>query len=231
MQRHTGAKVQFAKEDTLTEITLHWCKVILAQVTLAYCKVQWWEVTLEKGDVCWHWTLVSEQGGLGFWWHWWQVKLMHGATAVARRHYRQRTLVQCATPPRWHCWQVRITGARRPMRMVTLMQDDTWKVTLVQGDTIATCNLGARLHLYKTKLVTGDYMYLFIGGKTLQNVPNFLFLSRNFFEATYTLQRQFRLYIPFLGNARPQPPFPHSCVCERFIYSLDRSTYFLQQER
>ncbi len=34
-----------------------------------------------------------------------------------------------------------------------------------------------------------------------------------------TLQRQFRLHIPFLGIARPQPQFPHSCVCERFIYS------------
>jgi hypothetical protein len=46
-----------------------------------------------------------------------------------------------------------------------------------------------------------------------------------------TLQRQFRLYIPFLGIARPQPLFPHSCVGERFIYSQDRSTYFLQQKR
>jgi hypothetical protein len=26
------------------------------------------------------------------------------------------------------------------------------------------------------------------------------------------------VYIPFLGIARPQPKFPHSCVCERFIY-------------
>ncbi len=48
---------------------------------------------------------------------------------------------------------------------------------------------------------------------------------------TNTLQRQFRLYIPFLGIARPQPQFLHSCVCERFIYSQDRSTYFLQQKR
>jgi hypothetical protein len=31
------------------------------------------------------------------------------------------------------------------------------------------------------------------------------------------------------GIARPQPQFPHSCVCERFIYSQDRSTYFPQQ--
>jgi hypothetical protein len=39
------------------------------------------------------------------------------------------------------------------------------------------------------------------------------------------------MYIPFLGIARPQPQFPHSCVCERFIYSQDRFTYFLQQKR
>ncbi len=42
----------------------------------------------------------------------------------------------------------------------------------------------------------------------------------------YTLQRKYHLCIPFLGIARPQSQFPHSCVCERFIYSQDRSTYF-----
>ncbi len=29
----------------------------------------------------------------------------------------------------------------------------------------------------------------------------------------------------------PQPQFPQSCVFERFIYSQDQSTYFLQQNR
>jgi hypothetical protein len=37
------------------------------------------------------------------------------------------------------------------------------------------------------------------------------------------------LCIPSLGIARPQSQFPHSCVCGRFIYSPDWSTYFLQQ--
>jgi hypothetical protein len=45
----------------------------------------------------------------------------------------------------------------------------------------------------------------------------------------YTLQRKSHLCIPFLGIARPQSPFPHSCVCERFIYSQDWYTYFLQK--
>jgi hypothetical protein len=36
-------------------------------------------------------------------------------------------------------------------------------------------------------------------------------------HAAATLQWQFRLYIPFLGIVRPQPKFPHSCVCELFI--------------
>ncbi len=43
------------------------------------------------------------------------------------------------------------------------------------------------------------------------------------FLQSFTLQRQFRLYIPFLGIARPQPQFTHSRVCGRFIYSQDRS--------
>jgi hypothetical protein len=46
-----------------------------------------------------------------------------------------------------------------------------------------------------------------------------------------TPQRKSPLCIPFLGIARPQSQFPHSCVCERFIYSQDRSTYFPQQNR
>jgi hypothetical protein len=31
---------------------------------------------------------------------------------------------------------------------------------------------------------------------------------------------------PRKGIVRPQSKFPHSCVCERFIYSQDRSAYF-----
>ncbi len=46
-----------------------------------------------------------------------------------------------------------------------------------------------------------------------------------------TLQQKSHLFIPCLGIARPQPQFQHSCVYERFIYSQDRSTYFLQQNR
>jgi hypothetical protein len=41
-----------------------------------------------------------------------------------------------------------------------------------------------------------------------------------------TLQGKFHLGIPYLGIARPQSQFPHSCVGEPFIYSQDQSTYF-----
>ncbi len=39
------------------------------------------------------------------------------------------------------------------------------------------------------------------------------------------LQRKSHIGIPFLGIAWPQSQFPYSCVCERFIYSQDRSIY------
>ncbi len=39
------------------------------------------------------------------------------------------------------------------------------------------------------------------------------------------LQREPHLCIPSLGIARPQSQFSHSCVCERFMYSHDRSAY------
>ncbi len=40
----------------------------------------------------------------------------------------------------------------------------------------------------------------------------------------FTLQRKFYWFI--LGIARPQSQFPHSRVCDRFIYSQDRSIHF-----
>jgi hypothetical protein len=54
------------------------------------------------------------------------------------------------------------------------------------------------------------------------------------YNADATLQRKSHLCVPFLGISRPQYQFPHSSVCERFIYVLysqDRSTYFLHQNR
>ncbi len=45
------------------------------------------------------------------------------------------------------------------------------------------------------------------------------------------LQRESHFCIPFLGIARPQSQFPQEYVRERFIYSQDRSTYFLQRNR
>ncbi len=50
----------------------------------------------------------------------------------------------------------------------------------------------------------------------------------NIREKPYTLKRKSHFYIPFMGIARTPSRFPHSCVCERFIYSQDRLT-FLQQ--
>ncbi len=40
-----------------------------------------------------------------------------------------------------------------------------------------------------------------------------------------TQYRKFEINIPRKGIARPQSQFPHSCVCERFIYSQDLSAY------
>ncbi len=49
-------------------------------------------------------------------------------------------------------------------------------------------------------------------------------------NAVDALQRNFDLCIPRKGTARPQSRFSHACVCERFIYSRDRSTYFPSAE-
>ncbi len=51
-----------------------------------------------------------------------------------------------------------------------------------------------------------------------------------FFYRT-TLQKKSPLCIHFLGIAQPKSQFLHSCVCERFIYSQDLSTYFPAAEQ
>jgi hypothetical protein len=38
--------------------------------------------------------------------------------------------------------------------------------------------------------------------------------------------RKFETNIPRKEIARPRSQFPHSCICERFIYLHDRPTYF-----
>jgi hypothetical protein len=44
-------------------------------------------------------------------------------------------------------------------------------------------------------------------------------------DTAVTQYRKFETNIPSKGIVRGQSQFPHSCVCERFIYSQDRSVY------
>ncbi len=51
-------------------------------------------------------------------------------------------------------------------------------------------------------------------------------LSVDVIRGWCALQGKSYLWMPLLGIARHQSQFSHPCVCERFIYSQDRSTYF-----
>ncbi len=53
-----------------------------------------------------------------------------------------------------------------------------------------------------------------------------VFLILIYEKDTATLKRNFNLCTPRKGIARPRSQFPHSCVCERSIYSHVGSTYF-----
>ncbi len=74
-----------------------------------------------------------------------------------------------------------------------------------------------------SKIAETEFLHFLYPYWFLNNIGN-LFTQR-------TLQRKSHFYIPFLGIVRPQSKFPHSWVCERFIYAQDRSTYFPQQNR
>ncbi len=44
-------------------------------------------------------------------------------------------------------------------------------------------------------------------------------------QAVFFTETKISFMYSFLGIDRPQSQFPHSCLCERFLYSQDRSTY------
>jgi hypothetical protein len=50
-------------------------------------------------------------------------------------------------------------------------------------------------------------------------------MSVKFFLILNTLHTRSGLCIPKNETARPRSQFPHSCICERFVYSHDLSTY------
>ncbi len=67
-------------------------------------------------------------------------------------------------------------------------------------------------------------------GKYIVTGNNFIQLGQLLLYNMHCNENSFYVFL-FWEFARPQSQFPHSCVCERFIYSPDRSTYFLQQNR
>ncbi len=77
-------------------------------------------------------------------------------------------------------------------------------------------------------LSSQDRRHLFITPWKSPMASNARILCRTLW---YALQGKSHVCIPFLGMARPCSKFPHSCVCERFIYSQDRSTYCISCSR
>ncbi len=80
------------------------------------------------------------------------------------------------------------------------------------------------LHREFTFLYTDNQKWLLYSTQTIHKWLLLYNLHWQLICGSYSTQtirnytaKQFRLYIPFLGIARPQPQFLHSCVCERFI--------------
>ncbi len=69
----------------------------------------------------------------------------------------------------------------------------------------------------------GSYIYMSAIDFKSQMASNARTLCRTLW---YALRGKSHVCIPFLGMARPQSKFPHSCVCERLIFSQYRSAYF-----
>jgi hypothetical protein len=90
-------------------------------------------------------------------------------------------------------------------------------------------------HDSKAKLTRAQTYNLRVYSTTVPHLPDFKFLSCYlYFKLTMFLtyylsslcfltakqHRKFETNIPRKGIARPQPQFPHSCVCERDLYTV-----------
>jgi hypothetical protein len=85
----------------------------------------------------------------------------------------------------------------------------------------------SRPQIYSTDLLTLTFLHSTeYTVQSLQCTHYRTVISRKFIKKKpMPLQRKSHLCIPL------QSQCPHSCVCERFLYSQDRSTYFLLQNR
>ncbi len=83
---------------------------------------------------------------------------------------------------------------------------------VIGGETTVESHVGVHLHHQGHVLVSSLLQH---GGHRVHRV-----------HRTCCTARKIPFMYSFLGIARPQSQFPHSCVCERFIYSQNRSTYF-----
>jgi hypothetical protein len=77
------------------------------------------------------------------------------------------------------------------------------------------CRLAAELELAKKNIAQNTEDIMNMGGKSTKVQYN---IAKNQF-------RKFETNNPRKGITLPQSQFPHSCVCERLIYSHDRSAY------
>jgi hypothetical protein len=77
------------------------------------------------------------------------------------------------------------------------------------------CRLAAELELAKKNIAQNTEDIMNMGGKATKVKYN---IAKN-------QNRTFETNIPRQGIALPRSQFPHSFVCERFIYSHDRSAY------
>jgi len=75
------------------------------------------------------------------------------------------------------------------------------------------------------KIFIGDHFFAVVKSGSTLPLP-FLVANIGNSSPCHTLQKNYYLCIFRKGTARPQSQFPHSCVCERFMYSHDHSTYF-----
>jgi hypothetical protein len=92
-------------------------------------------------------------------------------------------------------------------------------LTAVAGDAVAGVPAVAFLHA-----VAFLFAVSVVAVTGVPAVADILFLLRNPCTAK-TKYRNFETNIPRKGIARTQSPFPHSCVCERLIYSHNRSAF------
>ncbi len=174
-------------------------------------------------------------------WMHWKYWLMAACSAVSGHPSLSRKVI----PPRYFTWPTTLsptyyTSSKQPFRALSAGLLISLVISMSRAALQRKSDLcmpqketarwvGATLQRKSDLCIPRKETARWVGLHCKEN-PIHVFFEKKLPVSRAALQRYLKLWIPRKGIARPQSKFPHSCICEIFIFILTIGPpIFLQQ--